>query len=179
LESAAISAKTVTLITVSSTLNALGDLALWWRRQWGKELISITGSNGKSTTKEMTASILSKEVATIKTPGNFNNLIGLPLTILSLTSLHKTAVLEMGMNRPGEIRRLTQIANPDIGVITNISGAHLEGLGDLSGVIKAKAELLEGMREGAVAVLNGDDEATKTNTSFSRQHYSVWLGKDE
>jgi UDP-N-acetylmuramoyl-tripeptide--D-alanyl-D-alanine ligase len=161
LESAAISAKTVTLITVSSTLNALGDLALWWRRQWGKELISITGSNGKSTTKEMTASILSKEVATIKTPGNFNNLIGLPLTILSLTSLHKTAVLEMGMNRPGEIRRLTQIANPDIGVITNISGAHLEGLGDLSGVIKAKAELLEGMREGAVAVLNGDDEATK------------------
>lgn len=153
--------KTSTLIAVSSTLNALGDLALWWRRQWGKELVSITGTNGKSTTKEMAASILSKEAPTVKTPGNFNNLIGLPLTILSLTSLHKTAVLEMGMNRPGEIRRLTRIANPDIGVITNISGAHLEGLGDLNGVIKAKAELLEAMRGGAIAVLNGDDEATK------------------
>ncbi|MBN1226867.1 MAG: UDP-N-acetylmuramoyl-tripeptide--D-alanyl-D-alanine ligase [Deltaproteobacteria bacterium] len=153
--------KTSTLIAVSSTLNALGDLALWWRRQWGKELVSITGTNGKSTTKEMAASILSKEAPTVKTPGNFNNLIGLPLTILSLTSLHKTAVLEMGMNRSGEIRRLTRIANPDIGVITNISGAHLEGLGDLNGVIKAKAELLEAMRGGAIAVLNGDDEATK------------------
>jgi len=153
--------KTSTLIAVSSTLNALGDLALWWRRQWGKELVSITGTNGKSTTKEMASSILSKEAPTVKTPGNFNNLIGLPLTILSLTSLHKTAVLEMGMNRPGEIRRLTRIANPDIGVITNISGAHLEGLGDLNGVIKAKAELLEAMRGGAIAVLNGDDEATK------------------
>lgn len=153
--------KGYTLITVPSTLNALGDLACWWRRQWGRKLISITGSNGKSTTKEMAASILSKEGTTLKTPGNFNNLIGLPLTALSLTPLHTMAVLEMGMNRPGEIGRLTQVADPDIGVITNISDAHLEGLGSLNGVIKAKAELLEGMRSGTTAVLNGDDDTTE------------------
>ncbi len=172
------SGKNFTVITVPSTLKALGDLALWWRREWGKKLIAITGSNGKSTTKEMTASILSKQVPTMKTPGNFNNLIGLPLTILSLTSGHNMAVLEMGMNRAGEIGRLTQIANPDIGVITNIAGVHLEGLGDLSGVIKAKAELLEEMHSGTIAILNGDDNATEQLTSvFQGRVINFGLGK--
>jgi len=156
-----LSGKDLAVITVPSTLNALGDLALWWRKKWAAKTIAITGSNGKSTTKEMAASILSLKANTLKSPGNFNNLIGLPLTILSLNECHKMAVLEMGMNRAGEISRLTQIAYPDIGLITNVSTAHLEGLGDLQGVIKAKGELLEEMSEKSTAILNGDDESTK------------------
>ena len=148
------------VITVSSTLKALGDLAQWWRRQWGGRVVAITGSNGKSTTKEMAASILSLKANTMKSPGNFNNLIGLPLTILSLEGDHKMAVLEMGMNRPGEIARLTEIAGPDIGLITNVARAHLEGVGGLQGVVKAKAELLGMMPKGSTAILNGDDELT-------------------
>jgi UDP-N-acetylmuramoyl-tripeptide--D-alanyl-D-alanine ligase len=148
------------VITVSSTLKALGDLALWWRRHWGGKVIAITGSNGKSTTKEMAASILSLKANTMKSPGNFNNLIGLPLTILSLEEDHKMAVLEMGMNRAGEIRRLTQIAGPDVGLITNVAKAHLEGLGDLQGVVKEKGELLRMMPKESTAILNGDDELT-------------------
>jgi UDP-N-acetylmuramoyl-tripeptide--D-alanyl-D-alanine ligase len=118
------------VITVASTLDALGDLARWWRKQWARKVVAITGSNGKSTTKEMTASILAREANTKKSPGSFNNLVGLPLTILSLEESHEMAVLEMGMNRPGEIARLTQIADPDIGLITNVATAHLEGLGE-------------------------------------------------
>ncbi len=148
------------VITVSSTLKALGDLALWWRKKWAGKAIAITGSNGKSTTKEIVASILSLNENTMKSPGNFNNLIGLPLTILSLNEYHKMAVLEMGMNRVGEIARLTQIANPNIGVITNVATAHLEGLGDLQGVIKAKGELLMGMSRQSTAILNGDGKST-------------------
>ena len=155
-----ISANNLAIITVSSTLKALGDLALWWRKQWGGRVIAITGSNGKSTTKEMAASILSLKANTLKSPGNFNNLIGLPLTILSLEGDHKIAVLEMGMNRPGEIARLTQIAEPDIGMITNVARAHLEGLGDFDGVVKAKGELLRVMSGESTAILNGDDKAT-------------------
>ena len=150
--------KGLVVITVGSTLEALGDLAMWWRKQWGGKLIAITGSNGKTTTKEMAASILSLTANTKKSPGNFNNLIGLPLTILSLEKEHRLAVLEMGMNRPGEIARLTQIAHPDIGLITNVARAHLEGLGDLQGVVKAKGELLEVMSEDSTAILNGDGE---------------------
>lgn len=146
------------VITVASTLDALGDLARWWRKQWARKVVAITGSNGKSTTKEMTASILAREANTKKSPGSFNNLVGLPLTILSLEESHEMAVLEMGMNRPGEIARLTQIADPDIGLITNVATAHLEGLGDIHGVIEAKGELLREMSDNSTAVLNGDDE---------------------
>jgi UDP-N-acetylmuramoyl-tripeptide--D-alanyl-D-alanine ligase len=147
------------VINVSSTLKALGDLAAWWRKQWGGKVIAITGSNGKSTTKEMAASILSLQANTMKSHGNFNNLIGLPLTILLLQEHHELAVLEMGMNMAGEIARLTQIADPDIGLITNAAQAHLEGLGNLNGVIKAKGELLRVMAKDSTAILNGDDEA--------------------
>ena len=146
------------VINVPSTLKAVGDLALWWRKQWGGKVAAITGSNGKSTTKEMAAAILSLKANTLKSPGNFNNLIGLPLTILSLQEHHELAVLEMGMNMTGEIARLTQIADPDIGLITNVAQAHLEGLGDVNGVIKAKGELFEGMSQDSIAILNGDDE---------------------
>lgn len=148
------------IISVPSTLKALGDLAAWWRRQWGGKVVAITGSNGKSTTKELASSILSLKARTLKSPGNFNNLIGLPLTILSLQEDHEMAVLEMGMNTSGEIARLTRIADPTVGLITNVGQAHLEGLGDLEGVIEAKAELLKTMSGGATAILNGDDEPT-------------------
>lgn len=146
------------VITVASTLEALGNLARWWRKRWARKVIAITGSNGKSTTKEMAASILAQEAITKKSPGSFNNLVGLPLTILSLEEEHELAVLEMGMNRPGEIARLTQIADPDIGLITNVATAHLEWLGDIYGVIEAKGELLTEMSDNSPAILNGDGE---------------------
>ena len=166
------------VINVSSTLKALGDLASWWRKQWQGKVIAITGSNGKSTTKEMTASILSLTTKTMKSPGNFNNLIGLPLTILLLQEQDKLAVLEMGMNIPGEIARLTQIADPDIGLITNVARAHLEGLDDLGGVMRAKGELLGVMSEESTAILNGDDEVyEQLSSTFQGKVVTFGLGK--
>lgn len=173
-----ISTNGLAVITVSSTLKALGDLALWWRKQWGARVIAITGSNGKSTTKEMVASILSLKANTMKSPGNFNNLIGLPLAILSLEEDHRMAVLEMGMNRRGEIARLTRIAEPDIGLITNVAKAHLEGLGDLNGVIRAKGELLREISKESTVILNGDDELTSGLAStFSGPITTFGFGK--
>jgi UDP-N-acetylmuramoyl-tripeptide--D-alanyl-D-alanine ligase len=172
-----VSAQNLAVITVKSTLDALGDLALWWRKHWPGRVIAITGSNGKSTTKEMAASILFLEANIKKSPGNYNNLIGLPLTILSLEGVHQAAVLEMGMNRPGEIRRLAQIADPHIGLITNIAQAHLEGLGNLQGVVEAKAELLEMMSSHATAILNGDDQQYPELASrFSGRTITFGLG---
>jgi UDP-N-acetylmuramoyl-tripeptide--D-alanyl-D-alanine ligase len=172
-----VSAQNLAVITVKSTLDALGDLALWWRKHWPGRVIAITGSNGKSTTKEMAASILFLEANIKKSPGNYNNLIGLPLTILSLKGVHQAAVLEMGMNRPGEIRRLAQIADPHIGLITNIAQAHLEGLGNLQGVVEAKAELLEMMSSHATAILNGDDQQYPELASrFSGRTITFGLG---
>ncbi len=166
------------VINVPSTLKALGDLASWWRRQWQGKVIAITGSNGKSTTKEMTASILSLKAKTVKSPGNFNNLIGLPLTILLLQEYHKLAVVEMGMNRAGEIARLTQIADPDIGLITNVAKAHLEGFNGLHGVMKAKGELLGVMSKESTAILNGDDEAyEQLSPTFQGKVITFGLGK--
>jgi len=145
------------VIGVPDTLKALGDLARWWRRRFDARLAAITGSGGKTTTKEMTHAILSLEGLTLKNEGNFNNLIGLPLSLFLLDESHRYAVLEMGMNRPGEIGRLTEIADPDVGLITNVGRAHLEGVGSIEGVAKAKVELLDKMAPRALAILNGDD----------------------
>jgi len=145
------------IIGVSDTLKALGDLARWWRRRFETRVAAITGSGGKTTTKEMTSAILSLEGLTLKNEGNFNNLIGLPLSLFLLEESHRYAVLEMGMNRSGEIGRLTEIADPDIGLITNVGRAHLEGVGSIEGVAKAKVELLDRMAPRALAILNGDD----------------------
>jgi UDP-N-acetylmuramoyl-tripeptide--D-alanyl-D-alanine ligase len=165
------------VITVSSTLTALGDLASWWRKKWGGRVIAITGSNGKSTTKEMAATILSLKAKTMKSPGNFNNLIGLPLSILGLEPHHELAVLEMGMNVVGEIARLTQIAGPEIGVITNVASAHLEGLRDLEGVAAAKGELLREMSTQSTAILNGDNGLTRGLASaFKGETMTFGLG---
>jgi UDP-N-acetylmuramoyl-tripeptide--D-alanyl-D-alanine ligase len=145
-------------IAVPDTVTALGDLAAFCRRQSKASVVAITGTNGKTTTKEMTAAVLSQAFQVLKTPGNFNNLIGLPLTLLSLDEDHEWAVLELAMNRPGEIGRLARICRPQVGVITNIGPGHLAGVKDMDGVMKAKGELLEVLGEDGTAVLNIDDQ---------------------
>ncbi|MGE5841953.1 MAG: UDP-N-acetylmuramoyl-tripeptide--D-alanyl-D-alanine ligase [Deltaproteobacteria bacterium] len=145
------------LVAVPDTLKALGNFARRWRRRFNARVSALTGSGGKTTTKEMTYSILSLQGPTLKNEGNFNNLIGLPLSLFLLEKEHQYAVLEMGMNRPGEIGRLTEIADPDVGLITNVGRAHLEGVGSIEGVAKAKVELLERMAPRGLAILNGDD----------------------
>ncbi len=144
-------------ILVADTTRALGDLAAFHRRRMAVPLAAITGSNGKTTTREMTASILSLERDTLATKGNFNNEIGLPLTLLRLDPSHQAAVVELGMNHPGEIDRLAAISLPDIGVITNIGPAHLEGMRDIERVMSAKAEMLPHVKPEGTVVLNGND----------------------
>jgi UDP-N-acetylmuramoyl-tripeptide--D-alanyl-D-alanine ligase len=156
------------VITVQDTLKALGDLAAWWRHQFNVRVAAITGSAGKTTTKEMTAQILELTSLTLKNKGNLNNLIGLPMTVFQLDEQVQKMVLEMGMNRPGEISRLTEIADPDVGLITNVGMAHIEGLGSMEGVARAKTELLEKISSRGRIILNGDDdllmkEASKFN----------------
>jgi murE/murF fusion protein len=153
----------IPVLQVPDTLYALGELAAN-RRRWDNNLkvLALTGSSGKTTVKEMTGAILSQNHSILKTEGNFNNLIGMPLTLLKLKDDHEMAVLEMGMNRPGEIARLTEIADPDIACIVNVQEAHLEGLGDIQGVARAKNELFAGLKpEGTVAV-NLDDEIVRS-----------------
>jgi len=146
-----------TVITVRDTLQALGELARSRRRRYGPTVVGITGSNGKTTTKEMIATCLQTTFRVLKTAGNLNNLIGLPLTLLSLTEKERVAVLEMGMNVPGEIQRLTEIAEPDVGLITNIQEVHLEGMGSLEKVATEKGELFRKMRRDGAIVVNRDD----------------------
>jgi UDP-N-acetylmuramoyl-tripeptide--D-alanyl-D-alanine ligase len=145
------------LLGVTDPLRALQQLATAHRRRFTLPVIGITGSNGKTTTKEMTASILSRRRAVLKTRGNLNSQIGLPMMLLGLTSEHEAAVLELGISRAGELTRLCEQACPTIGIITNIAPAHLETLGDLDGVRAAKSELLAGLPADGLAVLNRDD----------------------
>jgi UDP-N-acetylmuramoyl-tripeptide--D-alanyl-D-alanine ligase len=155
----------VTVVRVRDTLRALGDLAHYRREKFAPKVIAITGSNGKTTTKEMLAAILQEAVLNgqkmhgkiLKTQGNFNNLVGLPLTLLGLRPAHRVAVVELGTNRPGEIRRLAEIAAPDLGVITAIAAAHLEGLTSLAGVAREKGELFRNLRAGGAVAVNLDD----------------------
>ncbi len=146
------------VIKVADTLEAIGDLAHYWRNKFSIPVIGLTGSSGKTTTKEMMAAIVGRQKNILRTEGNLNNLIGLPMTIFGLTKDHEVAILEMGTNTPGEIKRLTQIAAPDIGVITNIGPAHLEGFGSIEGVRKEKGDLFAHMNKNGIAVVNMDDE---------------------
>lgn len=145
------------VIEVGDTLQALGDLAHFHRERHEVSAVAVTGSNGKTTTKEMVASILSQGAETLKSEGNLNNLVGLPHQVLRLSPVHVRAVFEMGMNQPGEIRRLAEITLPQIGLITNIAPAHLEGLGSIEAVREAKGELLEAMGARGRAALSADD----------------------
>ncbi|HUL29121.1 MAG TPA: UDP-N-acetylmuramoyl-tripeptide--D-alanyl-D-alanine ligase [Thermodesulfobacteriota bacterium] len=145
------------VIAVKDTLRALGDIARDWRRKLGTPVVGLTGSNGKTTTKEMIAACLETTFPVLKTKGNLNNLIGVPLTLLGLTEKERVVVLEMGMNVPGEIRRLTEIAEPDVGLITNIQKVHLEGMGDVDRLKEEKGELFRKMRRDGTIVVNQDD----------------------
>jgi UDP-N-acetylmuramoyl-tripeptide--D-alanyl-D-alanine ligase len=148
----------VPVIRVENTLKALGDLAAAVRSRMSGPVVAVTGSSGKTTTKEMLAAILTLTGPGLKTEGNFNNLIGLPHTLFRLNATHRWAVLEMGMSARGEIARLAEIASPTIGVITNVGPAHLETLHGLDGVARAKGELFAALRSGATALINADDE---------------------
>lgn len=142
---------------VVDTLHALGRLARFHRDRFKIPLCAVTGSNGKTTTKELVASILSMRGAALKTHGNLNNEIGVPLTLFGLERTHVAAVVEMGMNHAGEISRLADIARPDAGLITIVQPAHLEGVGSIEGVANAKGELFKGLSANATAVVNLDD----------------------
>jgi UDP-N-acetylmuramoyl-tripeptide--D-alanyl-D-alanine ligase len=147
------------VIGVKDTLTALGEIAHAWRRRFSIPVVAITGSSGKTTTKEMLTAIASRSRNVLSTEGNLNNLIGLPQTLLGLRKEHELAVVEMGTNRPGEISKLAAIAAPDIGLITNIGPAHLEGLGSLDAIREEKGALFEAVSGLGVAVVNLDDEA--------------------
>ena len=171
-----------TLLLVEDTRLALGQLAAHWRKQFDIPLVAITGSNGKTTVKEMLAGILCMaaggEEGVLATKGNFNNDIGMPLTLLQLNAQHRYAVIEMGMNHPGEIDYLTHIACPDVALITNASGAHLEGLGSVEAVACAKGEIFAGLKHQGSAVINADDDHAALWRTLAGSHQLLEFGLD-
>ena len=146
------------LLAVDDTLIALQTLATAIRKVWGKPLVGVTGSAGKTTTKEAIAHVLSAQFRVLRSEGNFNNQFGLPLMLLKIEPEHDVAVIEMGMSHAGEIRALARIAQPEIGVITNVAPVHLEFFDSLAGIARAKYELIESLPPSGTAVLNSDDE---------------------
>jgi UDP-N-acetylmuramoyl-tripeptide--D-alanyl-D-alanine ligase len=158
------------LLTAPDTGRALGALAAAWRRRLAAlRLVCITGSTGKTSTKELIAEVLSAAGPTLKTEGNLNNEIGVPLTLLRLTDQHRFAAVECGMNHLGEIARLAQWADPEVGVVTNVGPVHLEGCGSLDGVAHAKGELFHALRGDGVAVANADDARVLQQARLSRR----------
>jgi len=163
-------------ILVKDTAKALRDLATWHRNKYDIPVVGITGSVGKTSTKDIISCVLAKHYEVLKTQGNFNNEIGLPLTLLNLNSTHELAVIEMGMSGFGEISRLTAISQPQIAVITNIGVSHIEKLGSQQGILKAKLEILEGLKPEGLVVLNGDDpllRELKGKLNFKTVYYGM------
>lgn len=147
-----------TIVRVDDTLKAFGDIAKYYKQKYNVPTVSVTGSVGKTTTKDMLASVLLQKYNTLKTMGNFNNNIGLPITIFGLEKEHEAAVLEMGMNHFGEIERLADIGRPDVAVITNIGQSHIENLGSREGIYKAKMEMTKQFTKNNTLIVNGDDD---------------------
>ena len=165
-------------IQVASTFQALKDIAEYYRSTLEIPVVGITGSVGKTSTKEMIASVLGVKFNTLKTAGNFNNEVGLPLTVFNIRDEHEAAVLEMGISDFGEMHRLSKVARPNICIITNIGFCHLEFLGDRDGVLRAKSEIFDFAAEDAKAIVNGDDD--KLRTLKSREDLNVtFFGMDE
>lgn len=144
-------------VVTKDTHQALGLLAKAWREKFQQTVFAITGSNGKTTVKEMISSIVSQQQSVIATYGNLNNDIGVPLTLFRLDESFDAAVIEMGANHSGEIKYLTNIALPDVAIVTNIGSAHLEGFGSIENTAKAKAEIFEGLSKDGTAIINADD----------------------
>ena len=147
----------VAVIAVEDTIRALGNLARFHRQRNSVAVTGITGSNGKTTTRQMTAAVLGEQFAVLSNRKNFNNNIGVPLTLFELAPAHRWAVVELGMNAPGEIRELAGICLPNMGVVTNVGPAHLEGVGSIEGVMHAKRELVVALPADGTAILNADD----------------------
>ncbi len=170
------------LLLVADTRLALGQLAAYWRLQFAIPVIAITGSNGKTTVKEMLASILGVAAgsadAVLATPGNLNNDIGMPLTLLKMNAAHRYAVIEMGMNHSGEIDYLSRIATPDVALINNASSAHLQGLGSVEAIARAKGEIFAGLRHHGTAVINADDAYAPLWRSLAGVHPLFEFGLD-
>lgn len=156
--------KNITIIGVEDTLNALHLLAQWYRNKFKADFIAITGSTGKTTTKNMIAAVLEKRFEILKTPGNYNNEIGLPTTIMKLNGNHQLGVIETGMSGFGEIERLMKIVRPKVSVITNIGMSHIEKLNSREGILKAKMEVFKGMDRDPTAVINADDSLLKSGS---------------
>ena len=171
----------IPVLYVADTRLALGRMAAHWRSKFTIPLIAVTGSNGKTTVKEMLASILRAaggEASVLATQGNLNNDIGMPLTLLRLRPEHRYAVIEMGMNHPGEIDYLTRLAQPDVALVNNASGAHLAGLGSVEGVARAKGEIFAGLGDDGVAVINADDAYAPLWHELAAPHRVMDFGLD-
>lgn len=167
------------VIRVSDTLYALGELARYHRRRFSIPVVGITGSNGKTSSKEMVAAILGQRRQVLKNKGNFNNLIGAPLTLLSLDPHHQVAVVEMGINVPGEMARLVEIGSPTVGLITGIHPAHLEGLHSLDLILEEKGKLWAGLRQEELAVVNLDDDRLRNFSKKVKARKITYSLKDE
>jgi len=146
------------ILKVADTVKALGEIAMWYRNETGFKVAAITGSAGKTTTREMAYHVLRRHFSCTRAPKSFNNAVGVPLTLLSAGENHEILIVELGSNTPGEILQLAEIASPDIAVITNIYPAHLAGFGNIEAIIKEKASIAEGLRAGGKLLINGDFE---------------------
>jgi len=172
-----VDAAALPMVRVADTTAALADLARHVRRRAELPVVAVTGSVGKTTTKDMAAQLLATRGPVLKTEGNLNNQYGLPLTLLRLRPEHTAAVLELGMSAPGELRSLSRLANPDLAVITRIAPVHLEFFDSVEAIAAAKAEVLEGLRPGGTAVMNGDDpHLRRIGESFPGR--VVWFGRE-
>ncbi len=165
-------------VKVRSTQRALRDLARYYREQFSIPVVAVTGSVGKTTTKDMVAAVLSARYKVLKTEGNYNNDIGLPLTVLRLNHTHQICVLEMGMDHAGEIDYLSELAEPDVALITNIGDAHIENLGSREAIFAAKCEVFGHLKPDGLAVLNGDDPMLATLRGKLAQK-TVFVGSGE